>query len=154
VRIVRVETAREMLAAVEAALPADVAVFCAAVADWRVAAESAQKMKKAGAGMPRLEFTENPDILATISRMETGRPRLVIGFAAETESVVDHATAKRARKGCDWMLANDVSAGTGTMGGPDNTVTLITEAGAEAWPKLTKVEVASRLAQRIAETVA
>jgi phosphopantothenoylcysteine decarboxylase/phosphopantothenate--cysteine ligase len=154
VEVVRVETAREMLAAVEAALPADAAVFAAAVADWRVAGPRDRKMKKSDGGMPVLNFTENPDILATVSAMAAGRPRLVVGFAAETHDVVDHATAKRARKGCDWILANDVSTGTGIMGGPENAVTLITAEGAEAWPRMAKAEVARQLADRIARALA
>ena len=155
VRVVAVETAREMLAAVEAALPADAAIFAAAVADWRVASASSHKMKKDGTGTPpRLDFAENPDILATVSRMAEGRPRLVIGFAAETDDVIAHATAKRARKGCDWILANDVSPATGIMGGSRNEVTLISTAGAEAWPEMSKDEVANRLAGKIAEALA
>lgn len=152
VAVVRVETARQMLAAVEAALPADAAVFAAAVADWRVANAGAQKMKKDGSGRaPALEFAENPDILATVSRLAQDRPPLVVGFAAETETVVAHATAKRARKGCDWIVANDVSPETGIMGGVENAVVLITESGAESWPRMGKDEVARRLAMRIAE---
>ena len=151
VRVVKVETAREMLAAVEAALPADAAVFAAAVADWRGENAAGQKMKKDGSGRaPALEFAENPDILATISRMGQGRPQLVVGFAAETETVTAHATAKRARKGCDWIVANDVSPATGIMGGAENAVTLITGEGAEDWPRMAKDEVARRLAARIA----
>ncbi len=152
--VVRVETAVQMLAAVEAALPADAAVFAAAVADWRVANASGQKMKKDGSGQaPGLQFVENPDILATVSRA-VGRPALVVGFAAETEDVVAHATAKRLRKGCDWIVANDVSPGTGIMGGSENAVTLITAEGAEVWPRLPKDEVARRLAARMAEALA
>ncbi|NEY89849.1 bifunctional phosphopantothenoylcysteine decarboxylase/phosphopantothenate--cysteine ligase CoaBC [Tabrizicola oligotrophica] len=150
VQVVRVETAREMLAAVEAALPADAAVMTAAVADWRVANQNGQKMKKDGSGKaPALEFAENPDILASVSKGPT-RPRLVIGFAAETEQVVDHATAKRVRKGCDWIVANDVSPATGIMGGTENAVVLISAAGAEAWPRMAKDQVAKKLADRIA----
>jgi len=154
VEVIRVETAREMLAAVEQALPVEAAVFAAAVADWRVAQESGCKMKKSGGALPVLEFAENPDILATVSRMDAGRPRLVVGFAAETHDVVAHATAKRARKGCDWILANDVSAGTGIMGGTENVVTLITAEGPEPWPRMSKAEVAARLAERIARALA
>ncbi|MGK7651437.1 bifunctional phosphopantothenoylcysteine decarboxylase/phosphopantothenate--cysteine ligase CoaBC [Roseovarius sp. B08] len=150
VEVVAVETAQEMLEAVEAALPADAGVFAAAVADWRVASAGARKIKKEGGELPVLEFAENPDILATVSRMEAGRPPLVVGFAAETDDVVDHATAKRARKGCDWIVANDVSPATGIMGGTENAVTLITADGAEAWPRMSKVDVARRLAERIA----
>jgi phosphopantothenoylcysteine decarboxylase/phosphopantothenate--cysteine ligase len=155
VTVVRVETAREMLAAVQAALPAEAAVFAAAVADWRVANAAASKMKKDGSGRaPTLDFAENPDILATVAGMAEGRPRLVVGFAAETDDVVAHATAKRARKGCDWIVANDVSPATGIMGGPENAVTLITAAGAEAWQRMGKDEVARRLAARIADALA
>lgn len=150
VEVVRVETAREMAAAVEAALPADAAVMAAAVADWRVANASGQKMKKDGSGKaPALEFAENPDILATVSKGAL-RPRLVVGFAAETTDVVAHAVAKRQRKGCDWIVANDVSDTSGIMGGSENAVTLISDAGAEAWPRMGKDEVARRLAARIA----
>jgi phosphopantothenoylcysteine decarboxylase/phosphopantothenate--cysteine ligase len=151
VDVVRVETAQQMLEAVQAALPADAAVFAAAVADWRVANAAGQKMKKDGTGRPpALEFSENPDILASISRMTAGRPRLVVGFAAETNDVTAHATAKRARKGCDWIVANDVSAETGIMGGTENAVTLIMAEGSETWPRMGKDEVARRLAVRIA----
>jgi phosphopantothenoylcysteine decarboxylase/phosphopantothenate--cysteine ligase len=153
VTVVPVETAAEMLAAVEAALPADAAVMAAAVADWRVADAATQKRKKDGSGRPpALTLVENPDVLATLSR-HPARPRLVVGFAAETEDVVAHATAKRARKGCDWIVANDVSPGTGIMGGSENAVTLIDEQGAETWPRLPKAEVARRLAARIAEAL-
>ncbi len=155
VQVVRVETAHQMLAAVQAGLPADAAVFAAAVADWRVANAGAQKMKKDGSGRaPALDFAENPDILATVSQMAQGRPTLVVGFAAETETVVAHATAKRARKGCDWIVANDVSPETGIMGGTENAVTLISDTGAEAWPRMTKEAVARALALRIAQALA
>ncbi|TCP59822.1 phosphopantothenate-cysteine ligase /phosphopantothenoylcysteine decarboxylase [Rhodovulum bhavnagarense] len=151
VQVVRVETAREMLEAVQAALPAEAAVFAAAVADWRVANAAGQKVKKDGSGKaPALEFAENTDILATVAQMGEGRPVLVIGFAAETHDVEAHARAKRARKACDWIVANDVSPGTGIMGGAENEVTLITGDGTETWPRLTKDEVAARLAARIA----
>ncbi len=158
VEVVEVETAAEMLSAVERALPeagppADVAVFAAAVADWRVASASASKLKKAAGALPSLKFAENPDILATIARRGRGRPRLVVGFAAETDDVEAHATAKRGRKGCDWIVANDVSPGTGIMGGAENEMMLITAAGAERWPRLAKAEAARRLAARIAETL-
>ena len=154
VEVVPVETAREMLAAVEAALPADAAVFAAAVADWRVKNASHSKMKKDGSGRaPALEFAENPDILATVAQLESGRPRLVVGFAAETDDVVAHARAKRARKRCDWIVANDVRPATGIMGGAENAVTLITGERAEDWPRLGKDEVARRLAARIAEAL-
>ena len=155
VTLVRVETAQQMLAAVKAALPADVAVFAAAVADWRVADVADQKMKKDGSGkLPNLNFVENPDILAWVSQMKSGRPGLVVGFAAETVDVLAHATAKRARKGCDWIVANDVSPATGIMGGVENAVTLITDAGAEAWPRMEKTSVAKRLAAKIAGALA
>jgi phosphopantothenoylcysteine decarboxylase / phosphopantothenate---cysteine ligase len=155
VAVIAVETALEMAEAVAAALPADAAVFAAAVADWRVANPAAQKMKKDGTGAPpSLDFAENPDILARVAQMGAGRPRLVVGFAAETETVVAHATAKRARKGCDWIVANDVSPETGIMGGAENAVTLMTAQGSESWPRLPKVEVARRLALRIAEALA
>ena len=149
VRVIRVETAAQMRAAVQTALPADVAVFAAAVADWRVNA-AAHKIKKVKGALPVLSLTENPDILAEVAGMSKGRPRLVIGFAAETEDVLAHATAKRLRKGCDWIVANDVSPGTGIMGGAENAVTLITAQGPESWPRLAKQEVARRLAARIA----
>ncbi len=152
VTVVRVETAREMLAACEAAMPADIFVAAAAVADWRVAREAGQKLKKQpGAAAPTLEMALNPDILATLSR-HAARPRLVVGFAAETETVVAHAVDKRARKGCDWIVANDVSGDV--MGGDANAVHLVTPGGVEAWPRLPKAEVAARLAQRIAEEMA
>ncbi|MGL4310307.1 MAG: bifunctional phosphopantothenoylcysteine decarboxylase/phosphopantothenate--cysteine ligase CoaBC [Paracoccaceae bacterium] len=154
VRVVRVETAQQMLDAVTAALPADAAVFAAAVADWRVVNAASSKMKKDGSGKPpALEFAENPDILAQVSRMADGRPGLVVGFAAETDDVITHAHAKRERKGCDWIVANDVSPATGIMGGAENAVTIIDDAGAEVWPRLTKDEVARRLAARIASAL-
>jgi len=146
----RVETAREMLAACEAALPADVAICAAAVADWRVDIDASQKIKKeAGRTAPELKLIENPDVLATLSHLKTKRPQLVIGFAAETEKVIEHAIAKRARKGCDWIVANDVSPETGVMGGELNTVHLITADGREDWPLLPKQAVAERLARRV-----
>jgi phosphopantothenoylcysteine decarboxylase/phosphopantothenate--cysteine ligase len=149
VKIVKVETARDMLAAVEAALPADVAVFAAAVADWRTAANSREKIKKAGNMTPELALVENPDILATIAHRRAGRPELVIGFAAETENVIEHARTKLARKGCDWILANDVSPETGIMGGDSNTVHLVTRDGVENWPPQSKAGVADALIERI-----
>ena len=155
VEVVRVETAREMLAAVEAALPVEAAVMAAAVADWRVANAAASKMKKDGTGKaPGLEFAENPDILATVSKHATQRPRLVVGFAAETDDVIAHATAKRLRKGCDWIVANDVRPDTGIMGGTSNAVTIISDAGAESWPMMGKDAVARQLAARIAAALA
>ena len=151
VTIIRVESAREMLAACEKSLPADVAVCAAAVADWRVAQQAGEKMKKTGTGVPTLEMTENPDILATLAATANTRPGLVIGFAAETENVVAHAQAKRNKKGCDWILANDVSPETGTFGGADNTIHLISADGVEDWPRMSKTDVAERLADRITE---
>lgn len=153
VTVVPVETAQEMLQAVQDALPVHAAVFAAAVADWRVASSSASKIKKQDGKLPVLEFAENPDILATISQMKTGRPDLVVGFAAETDDVVANATAKRARKQCDWIVANDVRPETGIMGGAENAVILIREDGVEEWPRLDKAEVAKRLAKRIADKV-
>jgi phosphopantothenoylcysteine decarboxylase/phosphopantothenate--cysteine ligase len=154
-----VESAREMLAAVEAALPADIAIFTAAVADWRVASEGLQKLKKTTAGAPPLQLVENPDILATIANLREKRPALVIGFAAETEHLIDNAKAKFARKGCDWMVANDVSPRTGVMGGDRNTVHLLTrdevggEIKTESFPVMTKEEVATMLIERIVSTM-
>ncbi len=157
VTVKHVESARDMLRQVEAALPADIAIFAAAVADWRVANEGEQKLKKTSAGMPPLQLVENPDILATISKLKDKRPPLVIGFAAETEHLIDNAKAKFARKGCDWIVANDVSPATGVMGGDRNTVHLLTRDGAEihvdSWPVMTKEEVATALVARIAKTV-
>ncbi len=150
VAVVPVETARDMAEAAEAAMPADAAIFAAAVADWRVANAADEKLKKGRDGAPALEFAENPDILASIAQREDGRPRLVVGFAAETEAVTDHAQAKRARKGCDWIVANDVSAETGIMGGQENQIHLITATGVETWPRLSKAETARRLAERVA----
>jgi phosphopantothenoylcysteine decarboxylase/phosphopantothenate--cysteine ligase len=150
VEVVKIETAREMLKAVEAALPSDVAVFAAAVADWRVAAQSGEKIKKTGKAVPELALVENPDILATVAHRKSGRPALVIGFAAETENVVEQAKVKRLRKGCDWIVANDVSPETGIMGGDSNTVHLVTESGVEHWPPQSKEEVASALIRRMA----
>lgn len=151
VKLVKVETAREMLAACESALPADIAVCAAAVADWRTEDLPNAKIKKtAGKAVPELRLVENPDILKTLAQLSKGRPRLVIGFAAETHDVIAHATEKRARKGCDWIIANDVSAATGVMGGDQNTVHLISAGGREDWPLLSKDEVARQLAARIA----
>ena len=149
VAVVRTESARDMLAACLAALPADVAVCAAAVSDWRPADATEQKMKKNGKA-PTLKMVENPDILATLSQAGNRRPRLVVGFAAETENVVAYAQAKRKKKGCDWMLANDVSPATGTFGGDANTIHLVSEQGVENWPTMTKPQVAARLAERIA----
>ena len=153
VTVVKVTTARDMLHAVEAALPADVAVFAAAVADWRVAEIGAQKIKKAKSGVPSLALVENPDILATVAHRTSKRPKLVIGFAAETENVVEHAKAKLKRKGCDWIVANDVSSASGVMGGDRNTVHLVTASGVESWPTQSKDEVAQALVARIASAL-
>ncbi len=152
VHVIHVETARQMLSACEAALPADIAVCAAAVADWRVADPPKTKIKKsAGAPAPKLDLVENPDILATLAKPTQRRPLLVVGFAAETGDVVRLATEKQRRKGCDWILANDVSPGSGTFGGDRNRVHLISESGSEDWPDLTKAEVADRLAERVAQ---
>ena len=152
VRMVHVESAVEMLAACEKALPADVAVCAAAVCDWRVAAPAGQKIKKqAGEQPPLIVFSENPDILAALSGRNDHRPALVIGFAAETANVLENATKKRRRKRCDWMVANDVSAATGTFGGEHNTVHLISEQGVESWPAMSKQAVAKALTARIAD---
>jgi phosphopantothenoylcysteine decarboxylase/phosphopantothenate--cysteine ligase len=162
VTVMRVESARDMLHHVEAALPVDIAIFAAAVADWRVVNEGEQKLKKTAAGMPPLQLVENPDILATVSKLRDKRPPLVIGFAAETEHLIDNAKAKIKRKGCDWIVANDVSPATGVMGGDRNTVHLLTRDGNEtdvdnievdSWPVMTKEQVATELVARIAKTV-
>jgi phosphopantothenoylcysteine decarboxylase / phosphopantothenate---cysteine ligase len=157
VTVKRVESARDMLHRVEAALPVDIAIFAAAVADWRVANEGEQKLKKTAAGMPPLQLVENPDILATVSKLPDKRPGLVIGFAAETEHLIDNAKAKLERKGCDWIVANDVSPATGVMGGDRNTVHLLTRdgeaIGVDSWPVMTKEEVATALVARIAQTI-
>ena len=153
VDVVAVETADQMLAAVEAALPADVGVFAAAVADWKVAAQATEKIKKGAGAAPALALVENPDILRTISSSAQRRPSLVVGFAAETERVLEHARRKRKSKGCDWIVANDVSPQTGIMGGDRNTVHIVTEQGVESWPELDKDEVAARLLARIAEHI-
>ncbi len=150
-RVCRIETAREMLDACLAALPADIAVCAAAVADWRVAGAADQKLKKDGSGPPALALAENPDILRRLATLDNSRPPLVVGFAAETEHVVAHARAKRRAKGCDWMLANDVSPETGVFGGERNTVHLIdAQDRVEDWPPASKADVAERLAERIA----
>jgi phosphopantothenoylcysteine decarboxylase/phosphopantothenate--cysteine ligase len=154
VKTIKVETARDMLTRVVAALPVDVAVFAAAVADWRVAETGTQKIKKAPGGAPALALLENPDILATIAHRKTKRPTLVIGFAAETEKVLEHAKSKLARKGCDWILANDVSAASGVMGGDYNNIQFVTANGVETWPPQSKDEVARMLVNRIADTLA
>jgi phosphopantothenoylcysteine decarboxylase/phosphopantothenate--cysteine ligase len=154
VEVIAVQTAQQMLEAVQAALPADVAIFAAAVADWRVEGASDRKLKKSKDGLPVLKFAENPDILAHVAQLKTGRPSLVIGFAAETNDVEANATAKRKRKGCDWIVANDVSPETGIMGGSENDVSIISDAGVEEWPRMSKDNVSRKLAQRIAEAIA
>lgn len=153
VTVVPVQTADEMLKAVQSVLPADAAVFAAAVADWHIKGASTRKLKKTKDGLPNLEFAENPDILKTVSHMKKGRPALVVGFAAETNDVIENASAKRKRKGCDWIVANDVSPETGIMGGQENAVTLISADGTDSWPRMGKNEVAKKLAIRIAEAL-
>jgi phosphopantothenoylcysteine decarboxylase/phosphopantothenate--cysteine ligase len=155
VHVVRVESAREMLAQVEAALPAEVAIFAAAVADWRVASEGQQKIKKTVGGLPDLKLTENPDILATVAKRGEGRPRLVVGFAAETENLIVHARAKLMRKGCDWIVANDVSPASGVMGGDRNLIHILRRdnEAIESWPAMSKAEVATQLVARIAQAI-
>jgi len=158
VAVTRIETAAEMLAACQASLPADAAICDAAVADWRPAVAAATKIKKGKSGPPPIALEENPDILATISKLKDKRPPLVIGFAAETEHLIDNAKAKIARKGCDWIVANDVSPATGVMGGDRNTVHLLTresagEIGVDSWPVMTKEQVATELVAKIAKTV-
>lgn len=150
VTLMRVETAREMLAATERALPVDVAIFAAAVADWRTAEDTTQKIKKVEDQTPSVALIENPDILATVAKHPFRRPNLVVGFAAETENLIENARAKRARKGCDWIVANDVSPASGVMGGDNNTATLVTASSEKAWPTMTKDELAARLVARIA----
>jgi phosphopantothenoylcysteine decarboxylase / phosphopantothenate---cysteine ligase len=155
VTVMRVESARDMLARVQAALPVDIAIFAAAVADWRVANQGEQKLKKTENALPPLQLVENPDILATISKLKDKRPPLVIGFAAETEHLIDNAKAKLKRKGCDWIVANDVSPATGVMGGDRNTVHLLTRNGddidVDSWPVMTKEQVAVELVAHIAD---
>jgi phosphopantothenoylcysteine decarboxylase / phosphopantothenate---cysteine ligase len=158
VTVKRVESAREMLRQIEATLPVDIAIFAAAVADWRVANEGEQKLKKTPQGMPPLQLVENPDLLATISKLDAARrPKLVIGFAAETEHLIENAKAKLARKGCDWIVANDVSPAGGVMGGDRNTVHLLArqdgEITVDSWPVMTKEQVAAKLVARIGNAV-
>jgi phosphopantothenoylcysteine decarboxylase / phosphopantothenate---cysteine ligase len=154
VMVKRVETAAEMLAACDAALPADLFVAAAAVADWRVENAAGGKIKKKeGVAAPALSLVPNPDILATISKAGARRPRLVVGFAAETDDLLANAQSKLARKGCDWIVANDVSPATGIMGGDENAIHLVTKAGVEDWPRLRKDDVARRLAERIATEI-
>ncbi len=154
VTVVHIESAEDMLRACRAALPVDVAVCAAAVSDWRVAEVRGQKLKKNGDGPPSLTLATNPDILASLAAPGNARPRLVVGFAAETENVIELAKSKLEAKGCDWIVANDVSAGTGTFGGAENAVHLIDAAGVTSWPRMSKDAVAERLAERIAEHLA
>ena len=147
---VHVTTAKEMLEAVQKALPVDAAIFAAAVADWGIANAQTQKIKKNKSGAPSFTLTENPDILATVAKLKSGRPRLVVGFAAETEHVLEHAKTKLKTKGCDWIVANDVSPQTGIMGGDRNTVHLVTAGGVESWPSQYKDDVARTLIARVA----
>ena len=149
-KVTQVQTAKEMLEAVEAALPCDVAIFAAAVADWRVASENGSKIKKEKGTLPVLEFAENPDILSTFAHLGAERPALVIGFAAETDNVLENARAKLDRKGCDWIIANDVSPETGIMGGSENAIHLIRKEGVESWDRMNKSEVAAHLVEKIA----
>jgi phosphopantothenoylcysteine decarboxylase / phosphopantothenate---cysteine ligase len=153
VTVVHVESAREMLDATQAALPADVAIFAAAVADWRVAEAGGQKIKKGSAGLPQLSLVENPDILATVAKLKSKRPKLVIGFAAETERVVEYAKTKLKAKGSNWILANDVSVESGVMGGDRNKIHLVSQDGVEDWPEQSKDEVARMLIERIAASL-
>jgi len=154
VSVIRIETAAQMLDACLNALPADVAVFAAAVADWRAAELPTTKIKKQAGQAPTLNLVENADILATIARQTTNRPALVIGFAAETGDVATKASEKRLRKGCDWIVANDVSPGSSVFGGTENTVLIIDEKGVEAWPTLSKQMVSEKLAARVSQFLA
>ena len=150
--IVTVETAIEMLDAVEANMPCDIAIFSAAVSDWRVEKKNTNKIKKnQSKDVLKINFIENPDILKTISKMKTNRPKLVIGFAAETNNLIENATEKRIRKGCDWILLNDVSPGTGIMGGNENHITLISADEIQEWPRMSKTAVAKKLGQKIVD---
>ena len=150
VEVIPVESAEDMLAACKGALPVDVAVCAAAVSDWRVKKPSGQKLKKNGGGPPKIALATNPDICASLAAAGNERPTLVVGFAAETEKIIEHATAKRLAKGCDWILANDVSPETGTFGGAENVIHLIDDSGVEDWPRMSKEDVAERLANRVA----
>ena len=152
IKTIRVQSAADMLSAVEANLPADIAIMAAAVADWRVASEGTQKIKKDGSGKPpALGLTENPDILATVGHHDSLRPKLLIGFAAETQNLIVNAQSKLQRKKADWIIANDVSPETGIMGGNANTVRLVSREGVEDWPELDKTEVARRIIARAAK---
>ena len=150
---IRVETARQMMAASEEAIPADAAIMCAAVSDYRPDVETEHKIKKERGGLTAIGLAENPDILRTVAQLEAGRPTLVVGFAAETDDVVSHAEAKRRRKGCDWIVANDVSPGTEAMGGDNNSVILLSDDGEEVWDHMPKAAVARRLAERVADAI-
>jgi len=150
VQMMPVETAEEMLQTCKGEMPADIAIFTAAVADWRVAAQAPEKLKKTADGPPSLNLAENPDILATISS-SAARPRIVVGFAAETEHVTEHAAQKLRKKGCDLIIANDVSHGSGVFGGDRNTVHLVSDSGVESWPEMSKDEVARKLMERLAQ---
>ena len=152
-QVTRVQTATEMLKAVDAALPCDVAIFAAAVADWRVTAENASKIKKENGNLPVLELAENTDILSTVSHRDSIRPKLVIGFAAETDNVVHNGCLKLDKKGCDWIVANDVSSDTGIMGGNENAVHLISAEGVDTWDRMSKTQVAERLVQKICDAL-
>ena len=151
-KVIRVETACEMLKACKAALPADIAICAAAVSDWRIKNEASHKIKKENAELS-LSLEENPDILKILSQPGNGRPRLVVGFAAETGDVAEKSVAKRVRKGCDWIIGNDVSPKSGTFGGDTNQVHLVTETESESWPKMSKQEVANLLVNRIADQI-
>lgn len=153
VHVIKIETAREMKDAVDAALPVDAAIFAAAVADWRMAHENKSKIKKQNGALPELKFSENPDILAGVAQLKKNRPKLVVGFAAETDNVIENATSKLDRKGCDWIVANDVRPETGIMGGAENAVILISKGNADVWPRMGKAEVAQKLAARIVEAL-
>ena len=154
VKVINVESAQDMFDAVKENLDVSCAIFAAAVADWRVENSSGSKIKKQNGTLPELSLSENPDILAHVAQLGTdARPPLVIGFAAETDDVIENATAKRARKGCDWIVANDVSPENGIMGGSENQVILVTEQGADQWPRLSKGDVAAKLADRITDQI-
>ena len=154
VHVIHVESAQDMFDAVKANLDVTCAIFAAAVADWRVQNASGSKIKKQNGALPELSFSENPDILAHVAQLASAvRPPLVIGFAAETDDVIENATAKRARKGCDWIVANDVSPETGIMGGNENQIILVTDTGADQWPRLSKDAVATKLAERITDKI-
>jgi phosphopantothenoylcysteine decarboxylase / phosphopantothenate---cysteine ligase len=148
--VIHVISAVEMLQAVESSLPADIAIFTAAVADWKVATVAGEKIKKQNnSTLPSLSFTENPDILKSIATLKSGRPKLVVGFAAETENVLNHAKAKLTKKGCDLIIANDVSPEGGVFGGDKNTVHIVSTNGVESWPAMSKQDVAAKLMDKL-----